>query len=108
MTITSFSVFAGEPIKLGITGNIETDGFFSPIITSYTVNKVRPESSVDKAGIVAGHKVISIENCKIPECPTSQAKKLMRSESGETVHLLVEDNEGNQIPIDVELSVKSV
>ena len=43
MTITSFSILAGERIKLGITGNIETDGFFSPIITSYTVNKVRAE-----------------------------------------------------------------
>lgn len=106
ISLISLSVLAGDRVKLGITGDIETDGFFSPTITSYTIQKVRSESPADRAGVVAGHKVISIENCKIPGCPVSEAKKLMRRESGETVHLLVEDKNGNQVPIDVVLSVK--
>ncbi|MBA6290002.1 PDZ domain-containing protein [Colwellia sp. MB3u-4] len=104
ISITSLGAFAGEPIKIGISGNVEADGFFSPTLTSYTIESVKPNSPAEKAGIVAGQKIISVEDCKIPGCEASEAKKLMRKESGEVLHLLLENTDGSKVPVKITLS----
>ena len=103
-SIISFSVLAGDRIKLGVYADVETDGFFSPTLSSYTIQKVRPNSPAEKAGIVVGQKIISVENCKIPGCPVGTAKKLMRKEEGAIINLLLENPDGSEIPVKVTLS----
>ncbi|WP_220492915.1 MULTISPECIES: PDZ domain-containing protein [unclassified Pseudoalteromonas] len=105
ISITSLNALAGEEVKLGVLGNVGADGFFSPKITSFTIEKVEPNSPAEKAGIVAGQKIIAIENCKIPGCPASEAKELMRKESGEILQLLLENEDGSQLPLKVTMSV---
>jgi C-terminal processing protease CtpA/Prc len=104
ISIISLSVLAGDHIKFGIAADVETDGFFNPTLSSYTVQKVRANSPAEKAGIVAGQKVISIESCEIPGCLASEAKKLMRKESGAIINLLLENPDGSKIPVKVTLS----
>jgi C-terminal processing protease CtpA/Prc len=103
-SILSFSALGGDRIKLGISANVETDGFFSPTLSSYTIQKVKPKSPAENAGIVVGQKIISVEDCKIPGCPVSEAKKLMRKESGATINLLLENPDGSKVPVKVTLS----
>ncbi|WP_212747816.1 PDZ domain-containing protein [Pseudoalteromonas sp. S558] len=105
ISITSLNALAGEEVKLGVLGNVGADGFFSPKITSFIIEKVEPNSPAEKAGIVAGQKIISIENCKIPGCPASEAKELMRKESGEILQLLLENEDGSQLPLKVTMNV---
>ena len=102
--IISLNVFAGEQIKLGITGDVKAEGFFNTTITSYTITKVKPNSLAEKAGMVVGQKIVSVENCKIPGCPASEAKKLMRKESGDILKLLLENEDGSQIPVKITFS----
>lgn len=104
ISIISLSVFAGERVKLGISGDIEADGVFSPTLISYTINKVKPNSPAEKAGIIVGQKIISVESCKIPGCPASEAKKLMRKESGDILQLLLENEDGSHTPVKITLS----
>jgi C-terminal processing protease CtpA/Prc len=101
ITMISLNVFAGESLKLGMTGDVEAEGFFSPTLISYTVKKVKPNSRAENAGIVAGQKIISVENCKIPGCPVDKAKKLMRKETGDILNLLLENKDGSQIPVKI-------
>jgi C-terminal processing protease CtpA/Prc len=105
ISIISLNVLAGEEVKLGISGEVGADGFFSPTVTSFIIKKVEPNSPAEKAGIVAGQKIISIENCKIPGCPASEAKELMRKESGEILQLLLENKDGSQMPLKITMSV---
>jgi C-terminal processing protease CtpA/Prc len=104
ITMISLNAFAGEPLKLGMTGDVEAEGFFSPTLISYTVKKVKPNSRAENAGIVVGQKIISVENCKIPGCPVDKAKKLMRKEAGDILNLLMENEDGSQIPVKITFS----
>jgi C-terminal processing protease CtpA/Prc len=104
ISIISLNVLAGEQLKLGMTGDVEAEGFFSPTLISYTVKKVKPNSRAEKAGIVVGQRIISIENCKIPGCPADKAKKLMRKEVGDILNLLLENEDGSQIPVKITFS----
>jgi len=104
ISITSFNALAAEKVKLGVLGNVGSDVFFSPTITSFVIEKVEPNSPAEKAGIVAGQKIISIENCKIPGCPASEAKELMRKESGEILQLLLENEDGSQVPLKIPMN----
>ncbi|MCE9687394.1 PDZ domain-containing protein [Shewanella sp. AS16] len=101
ISVTSFGVLAKEPIKIGILGDIETEGFFSSTLTSFSIQEVTPNSPAEKAGIIAGQKIIAIENCHIPGCASSEAKKLMKKESGETLNLLLENKDGSHVPVKV-------
>jgi len=104
ISITSFNALAAEKVKLGVLGNVGTDGFFSPTVTSFIIQKVEPNSPAEKAGIVSEQKIISIENCKIPGCPASEAKELMRKESGEILQLLLENEDGSQVPLKIPMN----
>ncbi|ALQ09188.1 hypothetical protein D172_014670 [Pseudoalteromonas sp. Bsw20308] len=104
ISITSFNALAAEKVKLGVLGNVGTDGFFSPTVMSFIIQKVEPNSPAEKAGIVAGQKIISLENCKIPGCPASEVKELMRKESGEILQLLLENEDGSQVPLKIPMN----
>lgn len=56
-SIISLNVLAGEPVRLGITGEVGADVFFSPTVTHFIIKKVAPNSPADKAGIVEGQKM---------------------------------------------------
>ena len=101
ISITSLGVLAGERVKLGISGEVEADGFFSPTLLSYTIKKVKSNSPAENAGIIVGQKIISVENCKIPGCPASEAKKLMRKEAGDILELILENEDGSQVPVKI-------
>jgi len=101
ITTMSFSALAGEQVKLGIVGNVGADGFFSSTVSSFKIEKVTPNSPAEKAGLLAGQKVIAIDGCEIPGCPVDQAKKLIRKESGETLTLLLENEDGTQTLVKV-------
>lgn len=105
ISIISLNVFAGGEVKLGISGKVAADGFFSPKVMSFIVKDVEPNSPAEKAGIVVGQKIISIEDCKIPGCPAGEAKKLMRKEAGQILRLLLENEDGSQIPLKIMMSV---
>jgi predicted metalloprotease with PDZ domain len=104
ISIISFSILATDRIKLGTSADVETDGFFSPTLSSYTIQKVKPNSPAENAGIIVGQKLISVEDCKIPGCPVSEAKKLMRKESGSVINLLLENLDGSKVSAKVMLS----
>ena len=100
-SIISFSILAGDRVKLGVSAEVEIEGFFSPSLSSYTIQKVKPNSPAENAGLVLGQKIISIEDCKIPGCPVGEAKKLMRKEEGAIINLLLENPDGSEIPVKV-------
>lgn len=104
LLIGSLNVLAAEQVKLGISGKVSADGFFSPKVMSFIIEKVTANSPADKAGIVVGQKIVSIDDCKIPGCPASEAKQLMRKESGEILQLLLENEDGSQIPVKVTMN----
>ncbi|MCJ8319803.1 MAG: PDZ domain-containing protein [Colwellia sp.] len=104
LSIISSGILAADEVKLGISGQVSVDGFFSPTVTSFIVKKVEPNSPAEKAGIAVGQKIISIDNCKIPGCPADEAKKLMRKQSGEILQLVLENEDGSQIPVEVTMN----
>jgi len=104
ISIISINALAAEEVKLGVVGNVGADGFFSPKVMSFIIENVKPNSPAEKAGIVAGQKIISIEGCKIPGCPASKAKKLMRKESGDILQLVLENEDGSQVPLEVPMN----
>ena len=101
ISIISLNVLAREQLKIGMTGDVEAEGFFSPTLISYTVKQVKPNSRAEKAGIVVGQKIISVENCKIPGCPADKAKKLMQKEAGVILNLLLENEDGSRVPVKI-------
>ena len=90
-----FSVFAEG--KIGIAAVVSVDGFFSPEITEFKIDKVHSRSPAEKAGVKVGQLVIELDGCKIPGCPADKAKKLMDKEKGEILPLLVKNPDGSEV-----------
>ncbi|MBA6287858.1 PDZ domain-containing protein [Colwellia sp. MB3u-4] len=90
-----FAAFADG--KIGIAAGVSVDGFFSPEITEFKIDKVHPGSPAEKAGVKVGQLVIELDGCKIPGCPADKAKKLMDKEIGEILPLLVKNLDGSKV-----------
>ncbi len=99
--VASFPIIAGDRIKMGITGDVSVEGFFSREIMRYELTKIRPNSPAEKAGLQVGDKLIAIGDCVIPGCPASEAREIMDKGAGESIVLLVEDKHGEQRTVEV-------
>ena len=91
----SFGAFAEG--KIGIAAGVSVDGFFSPEIIEFKIDKVHSGSPAEKAGAKVGQLVIELDGCKIPGCPANKAKKLMDKEAGEILPLLVKNLDGSEV-----------
>jgi len=100
----SFNALAEDEGKIGFTGKIGVDGFFSPEITSFIVEEVKSNSPAEKAGILAGQTILSIDGCKIPGCSANKAKKSLKNRKpGDILTLLIEKQNGTQVLIDIHI-----
>ena len=79
-----------ESGSLGISLSISTDGIFSPTLEQAKITAVKPNSPAEAAGLRANDLITRIEDCKIPGCPGSTAKKLMDKEAGQTLRLTIQ------------------
>jgi C-terminal processing protease CtpA/Prc len=79
--------YAAEKGKRGFITRWEIVGFFSPEIKSAKIKSVEPNSNAEKIGIKVGDRLIAINDCLIPGCSTSDAKKLTNKEAGEVLFL---------------------
>ena len=99
LLFTAQSAYAKGTI--GIGANVSVDGFFSPELVSFKVDSVEENSPAQKAGIIVGQQILAIDGCKIPGCPVKKAKKLMAREAGETIPLLVKNEDGSETLIEI-------
>ena len=93
------SVFAQGSI--GLVADVSVDGFFSPELVEFKIKSVVENSAAEKAGVIVGQQVISIDGCDIPGCPASKAKKLMKRETGEILPLRVKNTDGTETLIEI-------
>jgi len=91
----SFGAFAEG--KIGIAAGVSVDGFFSPEITEFKIDKVHSGSPAEKAGVKVGQLVLELDGCKIPGCPADKAKKIMDKKTGEILLLLVKNLDGSEV-----------
>jgi C-terminal processing protease CtpA/Prc len=94
LVLFSSNSFADKKIKMGVTWGYTASGFFSPVVEELIVNKVLANSPAERAGLMVGDKVISINDCEVPGCPASKAKGYLKSDSGTELHFVIEDNKG--------------
>ena len=94
LALISFNSSAKKPIKIGVTWNVTVSGFFSPEIEEIIVLKILDNSPAKKAGLKVGHKVLSIEGCKIPGCSASQTKEYLKADTGSQLHFVIENKKG--------------
>lgn len=82
---------------------VSASGFFRPKLTEVEVIEVSKNSPAEKAGMVAGQKIRSINGCQIPGCPVTEMEKLMGKNLAQPLSLLVETEEGKQTLIQIPL-----
>ncbi len=87
----SFTTLAesDKEIKAGIEAAVSVDGFFSPEIATFRIQGVTEGSPAARAGLEGGEDVLAIEDCEIPGCEASIAKKLMKRKAGEVLTLRI-------------------
>lgn len=78
-----------EPGSIGFSIAISANGIFSPTLEQAKITAVKPNSPAEAAGLRANDLITRIEDCKIPGCPGSTAKKLMDKEAGQTLRLTI-------------------
>ncbi|WP_337880838.1 PDZ domain-containing protein [Rheinheimera sp.] len=81
---------------LGLVGDVSVSGMFSPEVQEFKIKQVHPGSLAEKAGLLAGQRIVSIDDCKIPGCPADKARKLMKKSAGETLQLQVTNPDGTE------------
>ena len=101
ISIFSFSSNAKEKGHIGFTVDVSVSGFFSPELKSVNVKEVIVGSPADLAGVKKGQKILSIDGCEVPGCPAKKAKKLMARKPGDTLPLLVEKLNGEQLVVKI-------
>ncbi len=99
--IVSFSSFAEDKGRIGLTLDITTGGIFSHDLTELKVKSIVSNSPAEKAGIKVGQKIMSIDGCKIPGCSASKAEKLLKRKPGDILPLLIERNDGTQVLVKI-------
>lgn len=81
---------------LGLVGDVSVSGMFSPEVQEFKIKQVHPGSLAEKAGLLAGQRIVSIDDCKIPGCPPEKARELMKKSAGETLQLQIANPDGQE------------
>lgn len=84
-----------EKGAFGFELTIATKGMFSPKLERVVVASVSEGSAAEKAGIVAGDLLVAIEDCEVPGCRVSKARKLMDKQVGESATFKVVKEDGS-------------
>ena len=89
MLLTVFSIcsYADEHGEKGFKMEVNISGFFSPKVTKATISSVVQNSSAQQQGLQIGHQIVAIDDCQIPGCSASKAKKSLQKNVGEIVIL---------------------
>ena len=88
--------YAEEKGSIGFSAKVGVDGFFNPELTSFEIEEVHVDSPAEKSGLVAGDKVLAIEDCEIPGCDTDDAQELMKKSPGEELKLRIKTKDGEE------------
>ncbi len=97
----SITSLAEDKGSIGFTLAYSLDGPFSTKVTAIKVTAVAPDSAAELAGIVTGHKILSIDDCKIPGCPKSKVIQLLTRKPGDIITLLINDDTGKQVLVNM-------
>lgn len=89
--------------KRGFVMNVSVSGLFRPKVKRAEVVTVEKNSNAEKSGIKVGDKLVSVFDCKIPECSAKKAKSYFKKEAGESVFLSFVRPDGTQYDIDLVL-----
>lgn len=69
--------------KRGFVMNVSVTGLFRPKVKNAEVITVDKDSNAEKSGIKEGDQLVSVFDCKIPECSAKKAKSYFKKAAGE-------------------------
>lgn len=95
--VVSTTALAAEKGKIGLSLDINADGFFNPVIVSVKVKELVPGGAAEKAGVLVGDQILKIADCVIPGCPADDAKDLMKKNKGESVSFFIKQADGTEL-----------
>jgi len=89
--------FAGDKGWTGLT--VRTNVSWMLSVKTAVVAEVQKDSPAEKANIAVGDSITSIEGCDIPGCGVNKAKGLIGKSVGETVHLKLKRQNGEEYSV---------
>lgn len=95
--VMSTTALAAEKGKIGLSLDINADGFFNPVIVSVKVKKLVAGGAAEKAGVLVGDQILKIADCAIPGCSADDAKNLMKKNKGESVSFFIKQADGTEL-----------
>lgn len=96
--VVSFTAFAADKGKIGLSLDIAVEGgFFNPTLSSVKVKELVPGGAAEKAGVLVGDQILKIADCVIPGCPADDAKSLMKKNKGESVSFFIKQADGTEL-----------
>lgn len=78
----------------GFALDAETQGFFSPTITSLSIDKVLPGTPAERAGIRAGDRIVEVEGKPVAGSKALELKASATRQVGQTLHLTLRHADG--------------
>jgi len=86
--------FAEDHGYFGFALNAQTSGFFSPTITSLTIDKVLPGTPAERAGIRAGDRIVEVEGKPVDGSKALDLKASATRQVGQALHLTLRHADG--------------
>ena len=88
---------AGKPL-IGLSFDIETDGFFSTTLKRVTVSAVKADAPAQKAGMLVGDEVLAANDVPVPGTSGGKLKDLMEAlKPGDHLRLKVHRADGEHL-----------
>ena len=78
----------------GFTVKIDADGFFAPTLKSALVQSTKEGMPAERAGMVAGDRILEVEGVAVAGARASDMAELMRKKPGETLVLRIMRTDG--------------
>ena len=87
---------AAQELKgyFGFTVKIDADGFFAPTLKSALVQSTKEGMPAERAGMVAGDRILEVEGVAVAGARASDMAELMRKKPGETLVLRIMRTDG--------------
>jgi len=98
--------FAGDKGWTGLT--VRTNVSWMLSVKTAVVAEVQKDSPAEKANIAVGDSITSIEGCDIPGCGVNKAKGLIGKSVGETVHLKLKRQNGEEYSVALVMAARPV
>lgn len=97
---------AAEPGYLGLSLEVDADGFFNPTLKTLTVKKVAPNSPAARAGIEAGDRIVEIDGRAVAGSKANDLKPILQGDVGRSVRMAVRKATGATTTVAVVLGRK--